>query len=72
MSAFPVPKMFDRPRLFARPSMSSWGQPPPYEPLGVFAAERDEFGLAVAVYGRAPRLSRQYIARCLDFLKFLI
>lgn len=31
--------------------------------------ERDEFGLATAVFGHAPRLSRQYIAKALEFLR---
>lgn len=68
MSRFRVPSVPKVPRVPAVPGMGAL--PPLWEAKRpqAGAVERDEFGLSVDIYGKAPSLSRQYIAQCLDYL----
>lgn len=67
MSIFTLPKQPAKFRIVGLPS--GWDGESVYDaPPQERQAERDEFGLATAIYGHAPRLGRQYAALCLETL----
>jgi hypothetical protein len=67
VSTFTLPKVPSLPRIFGLPNGWSpdneYGAPPQQE-----KPPTDEFGLATAVYGHAPRQSRQFVSLCLETL----